>query len=163
VLSALLAVIELGGGCGGSAGNGNEEPCAGEACPPTPDGHCTRFAIRYEDGDDVPSIDECEVCACNGGQVECSRAACGEAACMLDGEMLASGDTFTGADGCTACGCFDGEIGCSALYCDYDMYDCRYEGQVWRDGLSFMSTDGCSICSCSMGEVSCDTTSCNDG
>jgi TILa domain/Kazal-type serine protease inhibitor domain len=148
----VLGALALGVGCGGSAGNA---PCEGDDCATVPPGSCTVGGVVYADGAGVPSLDGCNSCGCNDGQVACTLIDCNVSQCNYQGNVYDDGEMFASADGCNSCMCSEGDVACTERACPPDPPSCTYRGQLLGSGQSISAGDGCNTCACIDGMMAC--------
>ncbi|XP_029378341.1 kielin/chordin-like protein [Echeneis naucrates] len=167
-----------------------------DCCPrcPVPPSDCTyeqqlyKHAERFYD-----PTDNCRLCACTDGTVQCQRKTCPFAACshpitqeccqtcegcLYEGRELANGETWNDAsDPCAVCVCQEGSVRCEKRHCPparcthpvrrqccLSCDNCLFNGKEYADGTEISDEkDPCNVCHCYGGEVSCSLRACHDG
>ncbi|GAB0189656.1 von Willebrand factor C and EGF domain-containing protein [Grus japonensis] len=122
--------------------------------------HGTRFNL---DGDD------CTICVCRGGEVECSFAPCPVLDCPQHQRHLGPGQCcFTCRDPPAPAGCFVDDNGVEfpvgQIWSPGDpcrRLGCTYMGRIFYNNETFPSTlDPCLSCICLLGSVACSPVDC---
>ncbi|XP_047453521.1 kielin/chordin-like protein [Mugil cephalus] len=165
----------------------------GDCCPqcPAPPSDCVyeQRVYRHTERFYQPN-DNCRLCICSNGTVQCQRKPCPFASCshpisqeccrtcegcLYEGRERANGETWEDAsDPCGVCVCREGSVQCERKRCPpancnhpvqrqccLSCSDCMFQGKEYPEGTEF--TDGrdpCGVCYCYGGEVVCAKTSC---
>jgi hypothetical protein len=80
---------------------------------------CEYNGWAYADKEIFDSVDSCNTCFCDDGQVVCTEKYCegsspeDKGSCTYDGAKFTNGETFISNDGCNSCSCTDGNIVCT--------------------------------------------------
>ncbi|CAN9499249.1 unnamed protein product [Ophioblennius macclurei] len=165
----------------------------GECCPQCPASRSVcvyeQRSYRHMERFQHPT-DNCRVCTCHEGAVQCQRRPCPFAscshpitqeccqsceACLYEGRHRANGETWEDAsDRCSVCACHEGSVRCERKrcppancphpvqrHCCLSCEGCMYRGQEYPEGSEFRGDDDpCSVCYCHGGEVVCSATAC---
>ncbi|XP_076799666.1 uncharacterized protein LOC143444348 isoform X2 [Clavelina lepadiformis] len=98
-------------------------------CCPSCSG-CAYQGVTYNDGDMVESLDTCQSCTCQNGNVVCSQRECEELQCLS--QVTISGEC------CPSCS------------------SCTYQREIYSEGSTFISSrNPCLECLCESGETTC--------
>ncbi|XP_049339427.1 kielin/chordin-like protein isoform X2 [Astyanax mexicanus] len=148
--------------------------------PPCDYSGCILNGVNYQNGDQIPSSDPCELCMCVAGEVHCERRqSCPPVHwCEYEGRRYSDGEVFQppGDGPCLRCSCERGNVRCHeekcpAVYCSNPVRDphvccpycrgCVSDGVEYEEGARWTSrTDPCTTCSCLAGEARCATSVC---
>jgi len=90
---------------------------------------CQYNGKTYKSGQTMPSIDGCNTCGCEKGQIVCTTMACETVvnptesspsliSCQYNGKTYQSGQTMPSIDGCNTCSCEEGRIACTTIACN---------------------------------------------
>lgn len=83
---------------------------------------CEYNGWAYADKQTFDSVDTCNTCFCDDGQVVCTEKQCANSAvnpdnCTYNNAGFNNGDIFISNDGCNSCSCTDGNVICTQEAC----------------------------------------------
>uniref|UniRef100_A0A3B4UL11 Kielin cysteine rich BMP regulator n=1 Tax=Seriola dumerili TaxID=41447 RepID=A0A3B4UL11_SERDU len=166
----------------------NPNVLPGDCCPqcPAPPSDCVYEQRPYRHTERFyHPTDNCRLCGCSNGTVNCQRKPCTFAACshpitqeccrtcegcLYDGRERANGETWGDvSDPCAMCVCREGSVQCERKRCPptncnhpvqrqccMSCDGCMFQGKEYPDGTEFADDkDPCGVCYCYGGEVVC--------
>jgi len=96
--------------------------------------------------------DECNVCACNDGEIKCTSKKC--EVCIVKGSHYLHGASWRDSVyKCRTCVCNYGKAVCTDVECADKCYEKGTDKQLAKHGQTI--NDGCNTCKCLFGKLEC--------